>query len=70
MSCRDCKLWDINAAKDAAGRIRKNWAVKCLWVSTETWPLSVHTYMNKRPEVSYMTAVEGYNCKCFQKREE
>ena len=68
MTCRDCKLWDIESAKDKAGRIRKANAVKCLWVSKEQWPLSVSEQFTHRPHPGYMTATDGERCPCFQKR--
>lgn len=68
MTCRDCKLWDIESAKDKAGRIRKANAVRCLWVSKEQWPESVIGW-NTRPKPTYMTAEMGHGCKCFQKRD-
>lgn len=66
MTCRDCKLWDIESAKDKAGRVRKERAARCLWESTEQWPLSVvNAY---RPYPGYMCAIDGHRCPCFQKR--
>ena len=68
MTCRDCKLWDIESAKDKAGRIRKKNAVKCLWVSKEQWPLSI-SGLAHRPTATYMTSEDGHRCKCFIKRD-
>ena len=39
--CRDCKLYDLDAVKDTAGRVQSRWAARCLWKSTEVWPVSV-----------------------------
>ena len=63
--CRDCALWDRERAMDRAGRIRKNRAVRCLWVSTEVLPLSVRKEYHRRPTPSYMTSEDGAGCPCF-----
>ena len=47
---------------DRAGRIRKNRAVRCLWISKEAWPISVR---DRRPSPSYMTSEDGAGCPCF-----
>ena len=67
MTCKDCKLFDIEAAKDKAGRVQKQWAVRCLWVSTEQYPLSMHAFTS-RPKTTHVTADYGDKCPCFQKR--
>lgn len=64
-TCRDCKLWDREKAKDKAGRIRRDRAALCLWVSTEAWPHSVNHFANDRPQAGYMTAEDGLGCKRF-----
>lgn len=64
-TCRDCKLFDLEKTKDKAGRVRKDRAAKCLWVSTETWPMSVPESMNRRPTAGYMTVDDGNRCKRF-----
>jgi len=68
MTCRDCKLWDIESDKDKAGRVRKDWHTKCLWVSKEQYPLSVQTWA-VRPTAGSMGANDGDGCPCFQKRD-
>jgi hypothetical protein len=70
MTCRECKLFDIEAAKDKAGRVRKANAVKCLWESKEQYPISIRGYLSdQRPKAGYVTSVDGHRCKCFQKAE-
>ena len=66
--CRDCKLFDIEAAKDKAGRVRKANAVKCLWVSKEQYPISVSFWRDPRPMAGYVTSDRDQKCPCFQKR--
>jgi len=66
MTCRDCKLFDLDAVKDKAGRVRKNKAAKCLWVSKETYPSSV--FYPQRVNAGHMTSDSGERCPCFQKR--
>ena len=69
MPCRDCKLWDTEAAKDKAGRIRKDRAAKCLWISTEVWPVSVNERYSMRPTAGFMRSEDGYRCPRFIKRD-
>ncbi len=66
MTCKECKLFDIESAKDKAGRVRKANAVKCLWVSKEQWPISV--VMPNRVRARHVTSEMGHRCPCFQKR--
>ena len=69
MTCKDCGLWDIEAAKkDKAGRFKRNWPAKCLWVSTEKWPISIK-YPFQVATAGYVNANDGHYCPCFQKRE-
>jgi uncharacterized cysteine cluster protein YcgN (CxxCxxCC family) len=68
MTCRDCKLFDIESAKDKAGRVRKANAVKCLWVSKEQYPISVSSVAWSRPTAGYVTSDRDNKCPCFQKR--
>lgn len=68
-SCRECKLYDLEAVKDRAGRIRSNRAARCLWKSTETWPASVNVSLNRRPTAGHMEPNDGQRCKRFIKRE-
>jgi len=67
-TCRDCALWEIEAAKDKAGRVLSARAVKCSWVSKEKYPLSVNERFHCRPTPGYMTAKDGHRCPCFQRR--
>lgn len=67
-SCKECRLWDIDAAKDRAGRVRSNLVALCLWESREVWPLSCNTVTNRRPQPGYMTAKDGHRCPRFIKR--
>lgn len=68
MNCKDCKLFDIEAVKDKAGRVRKSKYAKCLWISTEQYPISL-SYDHVRPVARYVAASDGERCPCFQKRE-
>lgn len=67
-TCKECNLWDIEAAKDKAGRIRKDKMARCLWVSTEIFPLSVFEVFVHRQKSGYMQAQDGEGCKCFLPR--
>lgn len=66
MTCRDCKLWNIEEAKDRAGRVRKDRVAKCLWEPKERWPKSA---VLPYPRLSYMAPYYGEGCPCFVKRE-
>lgn len=68
-SCRTCKLWNIKGAQDAAGRVRKDRSVRCLWVSTEVYPSSVNLSLSSRPTANYTTSENGTDCPCWTPRE-
>ena len=70
MTCRHCKLYQIETAQDKAGRVHKDWAAPCLWESAEVYPLSVWRPNNNRPKPGYMTPLQGDKCPCFIQREE
>ena len=67
--CRDCKLFDIEAATDGDGWVQIKLDVQCRWVSTESYPVSVTCRTEKRPIPSRMRAYDGEMCPCFQKRD-
>lgn len=66
--CRDCKLYDLDAVKNARGSVMSNRAARCLWVSTEVWPASVMESTNSRAKAGYMEPNDGERCKRFIKR--
>lgn len=68
-SCRECKLWDIEAAKDSRGYVRKGRFARCMWKSKEQYPFSVNLTYVLRPVAGYTCAEDGHRCPCFQKRE-
>lgn len=63
-SCKHCILFDIESAKDKAGRVQKRWAVKCFWESKEPYPESV--LRPYRPKPSYVMADMGGKCECYE----
>ena len=65
--CATCALFDLDATRDKAGRIRKDWAAKCLWVSAEVYPESVYRYAD-RPQALYMKPRFGITCKAWKPR--
>lgn len=67
MTCRECKLFDIESAKNKRGHVMKKRTVKCLWVSKEQYPLSVGPSFD-RPQAGYVTSESGHRCPCFQRR--
>lgn len=65
-TCRDCKLFDLEAAKDKAGRVLSNRMAECNWVPKEKYPAStVHPF---RPVIGSVRPTDGNGCPCFQKR--
>lgn len=68
-SCRDCKLYDLDAVRSKSGAILSARSARCLWTSTETWPASVNIEMNRRPSVGRMQPNDGTRCQRFIKRE-
>lgn len=68
--CRDCKLYDLEAVKSKSGAILSNRVARCLWKSTETWPVSVEgRFGNTRPRAGRMEPNEVHRCQRFIKRE-
>lgn len=68
-SCRSCGWWERTQAMDAAGRIRRDRVARCLWESTEPYPVSVVTSYfgaSGRPKGGYTAADDGANCACFK----
>lgn len=61
--CRDCALYDLQAVLSKNGRVVKGRAARCLWKSTEVWPLSV--WGQSRPTARYMEPNDGAGCECF-----
>lgn len=66
--CKQCKLFDIEAAKSKSGAVLSIHAVKCLWESTEPYPMSLGI-SGHRPTPGYVTAKQdATNCPCFEPR--
>jgi hypothetical protein len=66
--CRDCKFYDLDAVRSKSGAILSNRAARCLWQSTEVWPISVASSLNRRPTPSHMEPNEGAQCQVFNPR--
>lgn len=69
MTCRNCKLYNLDETRDKAGRVRKDRIAPCMWVSTEPWPMSTDKFHNHRPKVDWMAPDDGEECQCFIERE-
>ena len=69
-SCRTCALWDRDAAKDKAGRIRNDRTARCLWASSEMRPISVAHHLYPLPKPGYTGAANGETCPCWRKWED
>lgn len=66
-TCRECKLFDLDACKNMAGHVLKGRVGRCLWVSKEQYPFSIRG-VPKRPEAGKCHPTDGNRCPCFQKR--
>ena len=69
--CKTCGFWNYAQAADKLGRVRKDNVARCLWKSTEIWPLSVtgaSGWSNTRPEPRYMSPIDGIGCPCWKAR--
>jgi hypothetical protein len=66
--CRDCSLYDLDATRSKSGAVLTNRAARCLWKSTETYPLSVRD-ADRRPIAGWMRPNDGDRCKRFIKRD-
>jgi hypothetical protein len=64
--CRDCKLYDLQAVKSASGAVLSHKAARCLWKSTEQWPVSV-SERTARPTPHMMPPNEDHRCQRFIK---
>lgn len=62
--CRDCKLYDLEAVKSKSGAVLSRYTAKCLWKSTEVWPVSVRDH-ERRPTPNYMPPNEVHRCQRF-----
>ncbi len=61
--CKTCVHWDIAAARDKAGRVRRRYAAKCLWPI----PL-VPSSARDTIRLVYMSALDGTLCQCWEER--
>lgn len=64
--CRDCCLYDLDAVRNARGAVMSNKAARCLWQSTEPWPVSVTE--KRRPSPGWMEPNVMHDCQTFQPR--
>lgn len=67
--CRDCKLYDLEAVKSASGAVMSNRVAQCNWKSTEVWPVSVWSHINRRATAGKMQPNEVHECQRFIKVE-
>ena len=65
--CRTCQLWDIDAARDKAGRVQKKAWVLCTWKSSEMWPDSIHPATH-RAAPGRISGYHGEACLCWEER--
>ena len=63
--CRTCALWDIEAAKDKAGRVRKDRVARCMWALTVSLPVSLHGWLRHGTGPRYMPSYAGEDCECW-----
>lgn len=66
--CRDCKLYDLDAVKNARGAVMGNKAAKCNW-RYGAIPVSI-LGKSRPPEPSYMEPNKIHSCATFVQRTE
>lgn len=68
-SCRECALFNLNACRDKAGRVRRDWLGECRWRHRGVIPDSITSLARvvRRGE-QLMLPDEGQRCPCFIKR--
>lgn len=67
--CKDCTLYDLDSVKSKSGAVLSNRAARCLWKSTEVFPVSV-MMRERRPSPGHMRPNEDHRCPRFIKRKE
>ena len=67
-SCKTCHWWDIESAKDKAGRVRSDRAAKCLW-PTPPLPDAAYRTAESGIHLAHMAAYYGSQCPCWKERE-
>ena len=65
--CRTCGLWDIEKAKDKAGRLRKDRVARCMWVCPPLPEAAMYTG-NRTIVAGYSSHDQGSECKCWVER--
>jgi hypothetical protein len=66
MTCRNCKLYDLDATKDKAGRVRKDRIAECLWTNKRRFPVSLIAHPDWT--LGPMRPDDGASCPCFVER--
>lgn len=65
-NCKTCMWWDIESAKDSAGRVRKDRVARCRWPIP---PLPDSCDISNRVLfLGYMAGERGVNCPCYKVR--
>jgi hypothetical protein len=67
-SCRTCALYDLEAVKDARGRVRKDRMARCLWSSDLVVPESFLIFGQRL--CGRMHPQEGTTCPCWKGRDD
>lgn len=63
--CGTCKWWDIDDARDKAGRVRANRVASCCW---PPFPLPTAARIRVIP-LGYMLKKDGTTCPTYQPKE-
>ena len=60
--CRNCRWWDIDSARDKAGRVRSDRVARCQWPAP---PLPQAASLS-RIHLGWVGPHDGKRCECFQ----
>lgn len=66
--CRDCALYDLPRVQNKRGAVMSDRVAKCLWVSTEVWPVHV-SYGSRRAAGAFMAPNDEHDCQVFRERQ-
>jgi len=68
--CWTCKYWDIDSAKDKAGKVRADRGVACLYPVPDMPISTPWQYRNLSFQFTFQftSKFDGKECKCYEQR--
>lgn len=69
--CKTCEHWDVESAKDKAGRVRSDRAAKCQFAQSEQGQSVIRSlpYWVGKIEIRWTPALDGSNCRAWARRQ-